>query len=135
MQNARHHNRLRGSTLEPQQIAEWLSTLPQNIVDNSKPLQRVKTATHLLEMRSCRDQRKKIQPILDDWNVVQKHKGQKRKFQDVKADLLAALVQETKRLQAMLKATSESQTASQDIVRRGHFSAIQESLLRNQPGS
>ena len=132
VQSVSIHNQQTTSAQQLQQIAEWIGTFSQNTVDNNKPLKRLQIATHLLQMRSCRDQRDQIQSILDEWQVAQKHKGQKRKSEEVKEDLLASLAQETKRLQAMHNGILTPQTASESTTRRFQFSAIQHSLLGTQ---
>ena len=131
VQPASDHKQQTESVQQLQQITEWLGTLSKNTVDNNEPLTRLQTATHLLQMRSCRDQRDKIQEIAREWQVVQKHKGQKRKFGEVKADLVASLAQEAKRLQTMQNRTLPLQTASESGTLRFQFSAIQDSLLGN----
>ena len=101
---------------------DWLQTLPPQEISKSKPLQRLQTAAALLQSRPSRQQRQDVQQLFDPWGVPQKTKGCKRKYNEVKADLLAKLVEEAHRLRKMQN-TSACSTG-------GRFSAIQAAFQR-----
>jgi len=104
------------------ECSDWLQTLPPQEISKSKPLQRLQTAAALLQSRPSRQQRQDVQQLFDPWGVPQKTKGCKRKYNEVKADLLAKLVEEAHRLRKMQN-TSACSTG-------GRFSAIQAAFQR-----
>ena len=84
--------------LRLQECNNWLRALPSQDVFESKPLQRLQAAMALLQGRSSRQQRQEVQQLLDTWGVVQFAQGHKRKYDEVKDDLVAKVVEETRRL-------------------------------------
>ena len=66
------------------ECSDWLKALPPQEIAERKPLQRLQTATAVLQSRSSRPQRQEVQQLLDPWNVLQKSKGRKRKCDEVK---------------------------------------------------
>ena len=113
--------------LRLQECNNWLRALPSQDVFESKPLQRLQAAMALLQGRSSRQQRQEVQELLDTWGVVQKAQGRKRKYDEVKEDLVAKVV-ETHRLKRMHDAVggpSPDGSATNASVR---FSALRASL-------
>jgi hypothetical protein len=103
-----------------QECNDWLQALPLHEIAHSKPLQRLQSATALLQSRCSRQQRQEVQQLLDTWGVSQKAQGHKRKYDQVKADLVAKIVDETRRLRRMQDASATTAGA--------RFSAIQAAL-------
>jgi hypothetical protein len=99
---------------------DWLNGLSQQDIAENKPVQRLQSATTLLQGSSSRQQRQEIQKLLEAWDVPQKAKGCKRKYEEVKADLVAKVVEEGHRLQILQDASASDAPA--------HFSAICEGL-------
>ena len=97
--------------------SDWLKALPPQDILQSKTLQRLQSATDLLQSRSSRQQRQLAQQLPNLWGVPQKAHGCKRKCSEVAADLVAKLAEEARRLQRM-------QGASCTLAGAG-FSAIQ----------
>ena len=88
-----------------QDCTEWLNGLSHPDMAENEPVQRLQSATTLLQESSSRKQRKKIQKLLDAWDVPQKAKGRKRPYDEVKAALVEKVLEEGHRLQ-MLQNTS-----------------------------
>jgi hypothetical protein len=108
---------------EPRSLHEctdWLKALPPQQIAHSKALQRLQSATALLQSRCSRQQRQELQQLLDTWGVPQKAQGRKRKYDEVKADLLTKVVDETRRLRRMQDASATTAGA--------RFSAIHTAL-------
>ena len=89
-----------------QEWSDWLRTLSEHVVSQSRPLQRARSATALLEMPPSRQQKEDIQSLLDDWGVPQKHRtgsrgGRKRDFSNLRADLVSRVGEETRRLKTI----------------------------------
>jgi len=99
---------------------DWLNGLSQQDIAENKPVQRLQSATTLLQGSSSRQQRQEIQKLLEAWDVPQKAQGWKRKYEEVKADLVAKVVEEGHRLQILQDASATDAPA--------HFSAICEAL-------
>ena len=83
------------------------------------------------EMPSTRKHRQEIQSLLEEWNVPQKHKGQKRNFDDVKRDLVSRVVEETGRLKTMHEAAGAPIPAAPALPAWVKYSAIQAALLKD----
>jgi hypothetical protein len=96
---------------------EWLKTVPPQKIDESQPLRRLSEAMILLTGPRSRQQRQDAQRLSQDWNVPQKTQRRKRSFDELKADLTAKVVEETRRLQKM-----------QDTPGAACFSAIQAAI-------
>ena len=79
----------------------------------------------LLQSRSSRQKREEIQQLLGSWAVSQKAKGRKRKYDKVKADLLAKVVEEARRLKRMQDAYEPPSLDASAITAGTCFSAIQ----------
>jgi hypothetical protein len=87
--------------LRLQECNNCLRALPSQEVLQGKPLQRLQAAMALLQGRTSRQQRQEVQQLLYTWGVLQKAQGRKRKYDEVKADLVAKVVEETRRLKRM----------------------------------
>ena len=122
------------SSVSLQECSDWLQALPEDAIAQSSPLKRVHSATALLQMPSTRDQRDRIQDILEDWHVPQKHKGHKRVFGKVKAELVSRVVEESRRLKTMHNVCATVIPAASPLPSWATYSAIQASL-RNQNSS
>ena len=120
------------SSVSLQECSEWLQALPEGHIAQSQPLKRVHSAIALLQMQSNRTQRQRIQEILKDWDVPQKHKGHKRNSDDAKADLLSRVVKEMRRLKTMHNVTGTVTSAEPPLPSRAAYSAIHASLLKHQ---
>ena len=115
----------------PQECRDWLQALPEHVVAQSRPLQRVHSATALLQMPSTREQRQEIQSLLEGWDVPQKHKGRKRKFDLVKTELVSRVVEETGRLKIMHDAARASIPTAPASPAWAKYSAIQAALQKD----
>ena len=120
------------SSVSLQECSHWLQALPKDAIAESQPLKRVHSAIALLQMQSNRTQRQRIQEILKDWDVPQKHKGHKRNSDDAKADLLSRVVKEMRRLKTMHNVTGTVTSAEPPLPSRTAYSAIHASLLKHQ---
>ena len=108
---------------EPRSLREcsdWLNGLSHQEIAENMPVQRLHSATTLLQERSSRQQRQEVHKLLHAWDVPQKAQGRKRKYEEVHADLIAKVVEEGHRLQ-MLQDASATHA-------RARFSAIREAL-------
>ena len=106
-----------------QDCSDWLNAIPAQEITQSKPLQRLRTATTVLQKHSSRQQREEVQQLLDSWGVPQKSRKRKRSNDVVKADLLAKVIEETRRLQRM-------QDAAETSAEGARFSAIKATLRK-----
>ena len=88
-----------------------------------KPLERLQKAMTALLQPPTRDQRGEIQKLLHSWDVPQKNNG-KRSFDEVKAELLAKVIEETHRLQRMQGAPETSSPHADANAAGWRFSAI-----------
>ena len=120
------------SSVSLQECSEWLQALPEGHIAQSQPLKRVHSAIALLQMQPTRAQRQRIQKILKDWGVPQKRKSQKLNSEDAKADLLSAVVKETRRLKTMHNATGAVMPAAPPPASLAAYSAIQASLRKRE---
>lgn len=111
-----------------QECSDWLKTLPEHVVSQSRPLQRVRSVTVLLQIPASRQQRQDVQSRLEEWDVPQKHKSQKRNFTDVKTDFVSKVVEETDRLKAMHDAAGTPTPAGPASATWTKYSAIQAAL-------
>lgn len=119
------------SSVSLQECSDWLQALPEGDIAQSQPLKRVHSAIALLQMQPTRAQRQRIQKILKDWDVPQKHKSNKRNSDDAKADLLSAVVKETTRLKTMHNVTGAVMPAAPPLPSRAAYSAIQASFRKH----
>ena len=84
------------------ECGEWLDSLPEQVVSESRLLQRARSAAALLQKPTSSRQRQELQPILAEWGVLQKrYSSGKRKFDDVKLELVSRVIEETARLKTM----------------------------------
>ena len=111
-----------------QESSDWLKTLPEHVVSQSRPLQRVRSVAALLQMPASRQQRQDIQSLLETWGVPQKHKGQKRNFADVKTEFILKVVEESDRLKTMHDAAEALIPAGPASPAWVKYSAIQATL-------
>ena len=116
---------------ELKECIEWLESLPTGVVAQSQPLQRVFSVKAVLQMPSTRAQRHEIQVILKAWDVPQKYHGRKRKVNDVKEDLVARVIEETKRLKTMHKIARAPNPSSAASLAWAQYSAIQATLAQD----
>ena len=123
------------SSVGLQECSHWLQSLPEDAIAQSLPLKRVHSATALLLMPSTGDQRQRIQKILEEWHVSQKHKGNKRVFKEVKAELVSKVVEESKRLKTMHKVIATAIPAAPPLPPWATYSAIQASLQNRNSSS
>ena len=84
-----------------QKCGEWLKYSPRQTSAQSKPIQRLHSAVALLQSRSSRQKREEVQQLLGSWDVSQKAKGCERKYDEVKADSIAEVDEEARRLKRM----------------------------------
>ena len=103
-----------------QDCTDWLNGLSHLDMTENTPVQRLQSATSLLQGGSSRQQRQEIQKLLDAWDVPQKAQGRKRKYEEVKAALVEKVLEEGHRLQ-MLQDTSPTNA-------QAPFSAIREAF-------
>ena len=82
----------------------------------------------LLQGRSSRQQRQEVQQLLVTWGVLQKAQGRKRKYDEVKEDLVAKVVEETRRLKTMQDAYELQSLRASATTAGTCFSAIQTAL-------
>ena len=113
------------SSVSLQECSDWLQAFPEGHIAQSQPLKRVHSVIALLQMQPTRAQRQRIQKILKDWGVPQKHKSKKRNSDDAKAALLSAVVKETTRLKTMHNATGAVMPAAPPLPSPTAYSAIQ----------
>ena len=123
------------SSVGLQECSHWVQSLPEDAIAQSLPLKRVHSATALLLMPSTGDQRQRIQKILEEWHVSQKHKGNKRVFKEVKAELVSKVVEESKRLKTMHKVIATAIPAAPPLPSWATYSAIQASLQNRNSSS
>ncbi len=71
-----------------------------------------------------RQHRREVQQLLDPWNVPQKSKGRKRKCDEVKAALVAKVVEETRRVKRMQDASETPSPDESTTTSVARFSAI-----------
>ena len=64
------------------ECSDWLNGLSHQEIAESKPVQRLLSATTVLQQRSSRQQRQEVQKLLDAWDVPQKAHGRKRKYEE-----------------------------------------------------
>ena len=79
----------------------WLQTLPSQENLQNRSLQRLQEVLDLLQTPSSRQQRQKIHKLLGNWDVRTKTQGRKRKYDEIKVDLVAKIVEEARRLKRM----------------------------------
>ena len=79
----------------------WLQALPSQEILQNKSLQRLQEVLDLLQTPSSRQQRQKIHKLLGNWDVRTKTQGRKRKYDEIKVDLVAKIVEEARRLKRM----------------------------------
>ena len=82
----------------------------------------------LLQSRSSRQQREEVQQLFGSWDVSQKAKGRKRQYDEVKADLIAEVVEEARRLKGMQDAYEPPSLDASATTAGTCFSAIQTAL-------
>ena len=109
-----------------QDCSDWLKVLPPQDILQSQPLQRIQSAMDVLQSRSTRQQRQEVQQLLQTWNIPQKSQGNKRILSEVKADLVAKVAEEARRLKKLQDASPTTSGAS--------FSAIQHALHHGSVG-
>ena len=110
------------------ECSDWLKAWPAQTVAQCEPLRRLQSAIALLQSRSSREQRQKVQQLLGSWDVSQKTKSRKRKFDELKADLIAEIVEETRRLKTMQDAYEPQSLRASATTAGACFSAIQTAL-------
>ena len=110
-----------------QECREWIQALPSQLC-KSEPLQRLQAALTILQKRSSRQQRKEVQQLLHTWSVIQKTESRKRKYQEVKQDLLTKVVEETRRLKRMQGVFVEPDQDASANNPSACFSAVRASL-------
>ena len=120
--------------LNLQECTDWLQALPSQEILQNKPLQRLQEVMDLLQRPTSREQRQEIQKLLDNWGVLQKAQGRKRKYDETKADLVAKVVEETHRLKRMRHEFVEPIPDGSDTNTSARFSAIQASLQHQSRG-
>ena len=79
----------------------------------------------LLQNRSSRQHRQEVQQLLGSWDVSRTAKSRKRKYDEVKADLLAKVVEEARRLKRRQDAYEPPSLDASTITAGTCFSAIQ----------
>ena len=104
---------------------KWLQALPSQEILQSKPLQRLQEVVDLVQRPSSRKQRQEVFKLCDDWDVVQKVRQRKRKYEETKAELVAKAVQEMRRLKQMRREVEE-------LTFRGRFTSVKRGLLMRQ---
>ena len=82
----------------------------------------------LLQRPCSREQRQEIQKLLGDWGVLQKTQSRKRKYDEIKTDLVAKVVEEAHRFKRMRHEFQELIADGSDTNTSARFSAIQASL-------
>jgi hypothetical protein len=111
-----------------QGCTDWVNTLSQKEIAQSKPVQRLQAATALLQRRPSRQQRQEVQQLFVTWGVCQKAQGRKREYEEVKADLVAEIVGEARRLQKLQEASEAPNADASATAAGGRFSAIRASF-------
>ena len=111
-----------------QDCSNWLNAISAQEMAQSKPLQRLQSATTVLQKRSSRQQREEVQQLLDHWGVPQKAQKRKRSYNELEAELLANVVQETRRLKSMQRISEASDLHAYASTTGACFSAITASL-------
>ena len=111
-----------------QECGDWLKGLPTQTVAQSKPVHRLHSAMALLQSHSSWQRREEVHQVLGSWDVSQKAKGRKRKFDEVQADLIAVVVEETRRLKTMQDAHEPLSLGASATIAGICFSAIQTAL-------
>ena len=106
----------------------WLQVLPAQTIAQSNSIQRLHSAMALLQSRSSRQRRDEVQPLLSSWDASQKAKGRKRKYDEVKADLIAEVVEEARRLKRMQDAYEPPSLDASATTAGTCFPAIQTAL-------
>ena len=99
---------------------DWVQTFSSQETSKSQPLQRLQRALFLLQSRSSRKQRGDVHHMLGDWNVSQRKTTlelatgvrRHRKYDQLKAELVVKLVEETHRLQRMEHVANADDPAS-----------------------
>ena len=99
---------------------DWLQTFSSQEISKNQPLQRLQRALFLLQSRSSRKQRGDVHHMLGDWNVSQRKTTlelatgvrRHRKYDQLKAELVVKLVEETHRLQRMEHVANADDPAS-----------------------
>ena len=84
-----------------QDCSAWLDTIPAQEIAPNQPLLRLHSALAVLQKRPSRQQREEVKRLLDPWRVLQKARKRKRSHDEVKAELSAAVTEETRRLKRM----------------------------------
>ena len=112
-----------------QDCSNWLNDISTQEIAQSKPLQRLQSATTVLQKRSSRQQREEVQQLLDHWGVPQKAQKRKRQYNELKAELLANVIQEARRLKSMQRTSEASGPHAYASTTGACFSAITASLL------
>jgi len=107
-----------------QDCDDWLNTIPAQEITQSKPLQRLQSATTILQKRSSRQQREEVQPLLQHWGVPQKARKRKRSHDEIKVELLAKVIEETRRLKRMQIASATTDPHDYAGTSGATFSAI-----------
>ena len=111
-----------------QDCGDWPKALPPQEIAQSKPLQRLQSSMAILQIRSSRQQRQEVHRLFDPWNVPQKAKDRKRTYDDAKMDLVAKVVEETRRLKRMQDASEPPSPDASANNAGARFSAIQAAL-------
>ena len=75
----------------------WLQALPSQVIIQNETLQRLQEVLELLQTPSSRQQRQKIFKLLGNWDVRTKTQRRKRKYDEIKVDLVAKIVEEARR--------------------------------------
>ena len=91
-------------------------------------LQKRATTTTAGGIDHLRQQRKEVQQLLHTWSVIQKTESRKRKYKEVKQDLLTKVVEETRRLKRMQGAFVEPGQDASANNPSACFSAVRASL-------
>ena len=111
-----------------QECSAWLKALPALTIAQCKPIERLESTITLLPSCSSRQQRRQVQQLLASWDVSQKTRGRKRNFDEVKADLIAKVVEETRRLKTMQDAHEPRRLGASATIAGTYFPAIQIAL-------
>ena len=90
-----------------------------------RPVQRVREVVNLLKEPSDRQNQRDIQKHYNDWEVVQKLQGVKRCFKETRSDLLAKVVEETRRLKRLRTDPSTPFSAIQAALRLGRSAPVE----------
>ena len=79
----------------------WLQGLPFETRVGNRPLERLEEVIDLLVKPASREQREMLRPLLGNWDVPQKKRGRKRRYDEIKDELAAKACQETRRLKRL----------------------------------